>query len=223
MASDMGMGMTAAAVGLPTTKPRYGDLLKEGIYKGNPVTHQVLGICIFLAVTNRVANSLVMGIALTVITAMSSLFVSLLRRSIPLRIRLIAEMAIISTWVIVLDQFMRAFYWDMSRQLGPYIALIIVNCIVLGRSEGFALQHPPLESFVDGLANGVGYLLILTIIGTARQILGAGTFLSLTLLPADWYTGNLLLLLAPGAFFTAGFLIWTFNTISGGRDPEAKP
>ena len=212
-----------AAAGPPASKHRYLDLLKEGIYKGNPVAHQVLGICIFLAVTSRVENSIVMGIALTVVTAMSSLFVSMLRRAIPVRIRLIVEMAIIATWVIVLDQFMRAFYWDMSRQLGPYVSLIIVNCIVLGRSEGYALQHPPLESFVDGFANGTGYLVVLTIIGTVRQILGAGKFLNITVLSPDWYTGNLLLLLAPGAFFTAGFLIWTFNTISSRREPEKKP
>ncbi len=202
---------------------RYIDLLRDGIYRANPVAHQVLGICIFLAVTSRVANAIVMGIALTVVTAMSSLFVSLLRRAIPSRVRLIAEMAIIATWVIVLDQFMRAFYWDMSRQLGPYVSLIIVNCIVLGRSEGFALQNPPLASFVDGFANGAGYLVILTIIGTVRQVLGAGTFLNVTVLPPSLYTGNLLLLLAPGAFFTAGFLIWIFNTISSPREPEAKP
>jgi Na+-transporting NADH:ubiquinone oxidoreductase subunit D len=103
------------------------------------------------------------------------------------------------------------------------VSLIIVNCIVLGRSEGFALQNPPLASFVDGFANGAGYLVILTIIGTVRQVLGSGTFLSVTVLPPDWYTVNLLLLLAPGAFFTAGFLIWIFNTISSPREPEAKP
>ncbi len=219
----MATEVRTAAVGPPASKHRYIDLLKEGIYKGNPVAHQVLGICIFLAVTSRVENSIVMGIALTVVTAMSSLFVSMLRRAIPIRIRLIVEMAIIATWVIVLDQFMRAFYWDMSRQLGPYVSLIIVNCIVLGRSEGYALQHPPLESFVDGFANGTGYLVVLTIIGTVRQILGAGKFLNITVLSPDWYTGNLLLLLAPGAFFTAGFLIWTFNTISARREPEKKP
>ncbi len=219
----MATEVTTAPAGPPRSKHRYIDLLKEGIYKGNPVAHQVLGICIFLAVTSRVENSIVMGIALTVVTAMSSLFVSMLRRAIPVRIRLIVEMAIIATWVIVLDQFMRAFYWDMSRQLGPYVSLIIVNCIVLGRSEGFALQNPPLESFVDGFANGTGYLVVLTIIGTVRQILGAGKFLSVTVLSPDWYTGNLLLLLAPGAFFTAGFLIWTFNTISAPRKPEEKP
>jgi Na+-transporting NADH:ubiquinone oxidoreductase subunit D len=219
----MATEVRTAAAGPPASRHRYIDLLREGVYKANPVAHQVLGICIFLAVTNRVANSIVMGIALTFVTALSSLFVSLLRRGIPPRIRLIVEMAIIATWVIVLDQFMRAFYWDMSRQLGPYVALIIVNCIVLGRSEGFALQHAPLESLVDGFANGVGYLLVLTIIGTVRQILGAGTFLNITLLRPEWYTGNLLLLLAPGAFFTAGFLIWTFNTISARPEQGKKP
>jgi Na+-transporting NADH:ubiquinone oxidoreductase subunit D len=209
MASEARTAVTPGA-----GKGRFRGILQDGIYKVNPVTHQVLGICIFLAVTNRVENSLVMGAALIFVTALSNLFVSLLRNVIPGRIRMIVEVAIIATFVIFIDQLLRAFYWDMSRQLGPYVALIITNCIVMGRAEAFALQNPPLESFVDGVANGIGYALILLIIGIVRELVGSGSILGITVLSEAWYTRNLLFVLAPGAFFSAGFLIWLFNTIN---------
>lgn len=206
----------------PTRQPGGGALswrnvtgiLKDGIYKTNPVTHQVLGICIFLAVTNRLDNSLVMGAALIFVLAMSNLFISLLRNQIPNRIRMIAEVAIIATFVIFLDQFLKAFFWDMSQRLGPYVALIITNCIVMGRAEAFATQNPPLASLVDGVANGIGYALILAIIGFARELIGSGTILGITVLSESWYPRNLIFLLAPGAFIAAGFLIWILNTIN---------
>jgi Na+-transporting NADH:ubiquinone oxidoreductase subunit D len=207
-------GEARAVAPAAAVKGRFTAILQDGIYKVNPVTHQVLGICIFLAVTNRVENSLVMGAALIFVTAMSNLFVSLLRNVIPGRIRMIVEVAIIATFVIVIDQMLRAFYWDMSRQLGPYVALIITNCIVMGRAEAFALQNPPLESFVDGVANGIGYALILLIIGIVRELIGSGTILGMTVLSEELYTRNLLFVLAPGAFFSAGFLIWLFNTVN---------
>ena len=213
-------GEAQAAAAPMTRRPGYGSILLDGVYKMNPVTHQVLGICIFLAVTNRVENSLVMGAALIFVTAMSNLFVSLLRHWIPARIRMIAEVAIIATFVIILDQFFKAFFWDISRQLGPYVALIITNCIVMGRAEAFALQNPPVASMVDGIANGIGYALILLIIGVFRELFGAGTLLGRTVLSGSWYTGNLLLLLAPGAFFAAGFLIWAFNALSPGSQED---
>ncbi|HUV07829.1 MAG TPA: NADH:ubiquinone reductase (Na(+)-transporting) subunit D [Spirochaetia bacterium] len=203
-----------ASPGVKSGKGKIKGILLDGVYKTNPVTHQVLGICIFLAVTNRVENSIVMGAALIFVTAMSNLFISLLRNLIPGRIRMIAEVAIIATFVIFLDQMLRAFYWDMSRQLGPYVALIITNCIVMGRAEAFALQNPPFESVVDGLANGIGYALILIIIGVFRELIGSGSILGITILSEEWYTKNLLFVLAPGAFFTAGFLIWIFNAIN---------
>nr|NIO84626.1 NADH:ubiquinone reductase (Na(+)-transporting) subunit D [Candidatus Aminicenantes bacterium]NIQ70566.1 NADH:ubiquinone reductase (Na(+)-transporting) subunit D [Candidatus Aminicenantes bacterium]NIT26607.1 NADH:ubiquinone reductase (Na(+)-transporting) subunit D [Candidatus Aminicenantes bacterium] len=139
------------------------ETLLDGVYKVNPITHQVLGICIFLAVTNRVENSLVMGTALIFVLAMSNLMVSVLRSYIPRRIRMIAQVAIIATFVILIDQFLKAFYWEMSKQLGPYVALIITNCIVMGRAEAFAMQNPPLISVLDGVANGIGYALILVL------------------------------------------------------------
>ena len=191
-----------------------GEIFKDGIYKTNPVTHQVLGICIFLAVTNKLANSLVMGAALIFVLAMSNFFVSILRNFIPRRIRMIAEVAIISTFVILLDQFLKGFYWDMSKQLGPYVALIITNCIVMGRAEAYAMQNPPLPSMLDGVANGIGYAIILILIGLFRELIGSGTILGFTVLSESWYVGNLIFVLAPGAFFAAGFLIWIVDSIN---------
>ena len=199
---------------------RFRDIFKDGIYKANPVTHQVLGICIFLAVTSRVENSLVMGAALIFVLAMSNFFVSALRNLIPTRIRMVAEVAIIATFVIILDQLLRAFYWPMSKQLGPYVALIITNCIVMGRAEAFALQNPPLPSMLDGIANGIGYAMILLFIGVFRELVGSGTILGYTILAESWYERNLIFLLAPGAFFAAGFLIWIMESINPNETAE---
>jgi Na+-transporting NADH:ubiquinone oxidoreductase subunit D len=210
----------APAAGMRPGKGRLRTILADGIYKVNPVTHQVLGICIFLAVTNRVENSLVMGGALIFVLTLSNLIISLLRSVIPSRIRMIAEVAIIATFVIFLDQFLKAFYWEMSKQLGPYVALIITNCIVMGRAEAFALQKPPLESVIDGLANGIGYALILIVIGVFRELLGSGSLLGIDLLSGLHYTPNLLFVLAPGAFFMAGFLIWIFNALNPHHQEE---
>jgi Na+-transporting NADH:ubiquinone oxidoreductase subunit D len=202
------------------TRKRVVEILKDGIYKTNPVTHQVLGICIFLAVTNRVANSLVMGAALIFVLTMSNLFISALRNQIPNRIRMIVEVAIIAAFVILLDQFLKAFYWDMSKTLGPYVALIITNCIVMGRAEAFATQNPPLPSMIDGMANGIGYALILLIIGIIRELVGSGSILGITILSESWYPRNVLFLLAPGAFISAGFLIWIFGAINPQQEEE---
>ena len=199
---------------LPGARARFGRILQDGIYKANPVTYQVLGICIFLAVTTRVENALVMGLALIFVTALSNLMVSSLRAHIPRRIRMIVEVAIIATFVIVFDQFLKAFYWDMSKRLGPYVALIITNCIVMGRAEAFAIQNPPLPAFVDGIANGIGYAIILVLIAGFRELLGFGTVLGLTILSSNWYPRNILFIMAPGAFFMAGFLIWVLNYIN---------
>lgn len=190
------------------------ETLQDGVYKANPVTYQVLGICSALAVTSRLESALVMGGALIFVLAMSNLIVSLLRALMPRRIRMIAEVAIIATFVIFFDQFLKAFYWDMSKQLGPYVALIITNCIVMGRAEAFATQNPPLLSMVDGLANGLGYAIILVLIALCRELVGSGTVLGYPILAEAWYQKNLLFVLAPGAFFTAGFLIWVINAIN---------
>ena len=216
------MSGSATPGGTGLSRKRFAEIMKDGIYKTNPVTHQVLGICIFLAVTNRVANSLVMGAALIFVLTMSNLFISLLRAQIPNRIRMIAEVAIIATFVILLDQFLKAFYWDMSQRLGPYVALIITNCIVMGRAEAFATQNPPLASMVDGLANGIGYAIILLIIGIFRELIGSGSLLGITVLAESWYPRNVLFLLAPGAFIAAGFLIWIINTINPREEEETQ-
>jgi Na+-transporting NADH:ubiquinone oxidoreductase subunit D len=199
---------------------KYIGILQDGVYRTNPVTYQVLGICIFLAVTTKVENALVMGFALIFVTAMSNLLVSLLRNTIPRRIRMIAEVAIIATFVIFFDQFLKAFYWDMSKQLGPYVALIITNCIVMGRAEAFAIQNPPLPSLVDGIANGIGYALILVLIALFRELIGFGTILGYTVLSPAWYERNILFIMAPGAFFVAGFLIWVLNFINPPKPAE---
>ena len=147
----------------------------DGVWTSNLVSIQVLGVCSALAVTNRFENSLVMGLALIFVCIGSNLFVSLLRNVTPRRIRMIAEVAIIATFVIVFDQILKAYYWEMSKQLGPYVGLIITNCIVMGRAEAFALQNPPIVSMVDGMANGLGYAAVLGIIGFVRELLGTGS------------------------------------------------
>lgn len=204
--------------------------LVDGFWRNNPISIQILGICSALAVTNRFENALVMGAALVFVTAMSNLFVSLLRDATPRRIRMIAEVAIIATFVIVFDQFLKAFYWDMSKQLGPYVGLIITNCIVMGRAEAFALQNPPIVSVVDGIANGLGYAMVLGIIGFFRELLGTGKVLLIEKLfgfPLDisaWYTSNQVMILAPGAFLALGFLVALFNAMSPPEpDEEKKP
>ncbi len=195
--------------------------LKDGLWTSNPISIQILGICSALAVTNRLENSLVMGAALIFVCVGSNLFVSLLRKVTPRRIRMIAEVAIIATFVILFDQFLKAFYWDMSKMLGPYVGLIITNCIVMGRAEAFALQNPPVVSIVDGAANGLGYAIVLAIIGFFRELLGTGKILGFTVLAAEWYTPNQLMILAPGAFVALGFLIAIFNAVKG-PEPEEE-
>jgi Na+-transporting NADH:ubiquinone oxidoreductase subunit D len=135
---------------------------------------------------------------------------------------MITEVAIIATFVILFDQFLKAFYWDMSKQLGPYVALIITNCIVMGRAEAFATQNPPILSLWDGAANGLGYALVLALIAVVRELIGSGTILGQVILSDTWYPKNLLFILAPGAFFTAGFLIWFLNAINPPEQTEDK-
>ena len=193
---------------------------KDGVWHINPVAVQVLGICSALAVTNRLENSLVMGAALVFVTVGSNLFVSLLRNVTPRRIRMIAEVAIIATFVIVFDQVLKAYYWEMSKQLGPYVGLIITNCIVMGRAEAFALSNRPVVAMVDGLENGLGYAAVLAIIGFFRELIRTGGLFGHQLLSEAWYTPNQLAVLAPGAFIALGFLIAIFNALSGANREE---
>ena len=199
--------------------------LKDGLWTNNPVSMQVLGICSALAVTNRLANSLVMGAALIFVCVGSNLLVSLLRNVTPRRIRMIAEVAIIATFVITFDQYLKGFHPTMSKQLGPYVGLIITNCIVMGRAEAFAMQNRPLVSMLDGLANGIGYAVVLGFIGFFRELIGSGKIEMFG--PAfdmtGWYTNNQVMIFAPGAFFALGFLIAVFNAIKGPEPEEKKP
>lgn len=182
-------------------------VIVDPLSDNNPVTIQILGICSSLAVTTQVDKAFVMSVGLTVVTAFSNLVISMMRNQIPSKIRIIIELAVVSTLVIVTDQILRAYVYEISRQMSVFVGLIITNCIVMGRLEAYALQNPPGLSFLDGLGNGLGYSAVLMTVGTVREILGKGSWWGIHLLPEN-YLGNGLMLLAPGAFFCLGLLIW---------------
>jgi len=196
----------------------------EPIIHNNPVTIQILGICSALAVTTQLKPSLVMGIAVTVIIALSNLIVSLIRSFIPKKIRIIVEMTIIATMVILVDQILRAYMFDVSKQLSVFVGLIITNCIVLGRLEGFALTNKPVPSILDGIGNGIGYSLILVAVGAFREIFGAGTFMGYSVIPQALYNAgyenNGLMVLAPGAFILLGLIVWFQRAVTGHYEDE---
>ncbi len=173
----------------------------------NPVFVQILGICSTLAVTNSVKNTVVMSLGLIFTTAFSAFFVSILRKVLPSRIRMMVETLIIAAFVIIVDIVLRAFVPDVARQLGPYVGLIITNCIIMGRMEAFALINPPGISFVDGLASGVGYAYVLLTVSIFRELLGAGTLWGLPVL-GDWWTNWAIMIMPPGAFFMLAVFIW---------------
>jgi len=195
-------------------------ILTDGAWSNNPIAVQMLGICSALAVTTRLENALVMGAGLIFVCVASSLIVSLLRRAIPRSTRMIAQMAVIATFVIVFDLLLKAYYYPMSRQLGPYAALIITNCIVMGRTEAFALHNSPVSAMLDALANGLGYAFVLGIIGGIRELLGKGEILGQPVLSEAWYTPNQLMILGPGAFFALGVVIAIKNLLSPPREPD---
>ena len=189
--------------------------LLDPLIHNNPIALQVLGICSALAVTTSLQTTLVMCIALTAVTALSNVAVSVIRNQIPHSIRIIVQMTIIASLVIVTDEILKAYFFDISKRLSVFVGLIITNCIVMGRAEGYAMQNPPLLSFIDGIGNGLGYSLILLATGIFRELFGAGKLFGvsiLTLVNEDgWYTPNGLMLLSPGAFFIIGFLIWALR------------
>jgi Na+-transporting NADH:ubiquinone oxidoreductase subunit D len=189
----------------------------DGIFRQNAVYRQILGICSTLAVTNLLTNTLVMSVGLTFVTAMSSFTVSLLRKITPPRIRMMVQVMIIATYVIVVDLILKAYLPDISERLGPYVGLIITNCIIMGRAEAFAAKYPPWPSFLDGLAMGFGYTLVLMSIALVREILGFGTLFGFLILPEHW-TRWTIMAMAPGAFFMLGIVIWIMNLI----DPPEK-
>lgn len=192
------------------------DVLLDPIFNKNPIGLQILGVCSALAVTSKLETVLVMALAVTFVVASSNLSVSLIRNQIPSSIRIIVQITIIATLVIIVDQFLKAYAFSISKQLSVFVGLIITNCIVLGRAEAFAMKNPPGMSILDGIGNGLGYSLVLLIVAFFRELLGAGKLLGITVLPTindgGWYQPNGLMLLPPSAFFIIGLLIWALRT-----------
>lgn len=193
------------------------EALLDPLVNNNPITLQVLGICSALAVTTQLSTALVMSVAVIMVTAFSSLGVSLVRNSVPPSIRILVQLSIIATMVIIVDQVLRAFLFDISKQLSVYVGLIITNCIVMGRAEGYAMQNPPWLSFVDGIGNGLGYSAILMLVGFVRELTGSGRLFGHVILPlvsdGGWYTPNGLMLLAPSAFFLIAGIIFVVRSV----------
>ena len=187
--------------------PTHKEIFKMGLWKDNPVLRQVLGICSTLAVTNLLVNTVVMSVGLIFTLAMSSLTVSLLRHLTPMRIRMMVQTLIIASYVIIVDIVIKAFLPDISEALGPYVGLIITNCIIMGRCEAFAKNNPPVPSMVDGLAVGLGYGVVLLTIAVFREALGFGTLFGYRVMPAG-FTPWTIMVMAPGAFFMLGLFIW---------------
>lgn len=187
-------------------------VLIDNLWWNNPIFVQVLGICSTLAVTNNLTNTFIMTVGVSLVTAFSSLTLSAMNKLIPNKVRMIVQVLVISFYVIIVDIVLRAYIPEVSKALGPYVGLIITNCIVLGRTEGFAMQNPPLISMIDGIGNGLGYGIVLVIVGFLRELIGTGKLLGHTVLPTvyegGWYVPNSMFLLAPAAFFIIGFLIW---------------
>jgi Na+-transporting NADH:ubiquinone oxidoreductase subunit D len=193
----------------------------------NPITLQILGICSALAVTRSLDTALLMGAVLTCVVTLSNGAISLIRRQIPRSIRLIVQITIIASLVIVADQVLRAYFFELGRRLSIFVGLVITNCIVLGRGDTFAMQHGVRESLLDGLGNGLGYSLILALVGSVRELLGSGTLLGVEILApragGGWYEPVGLMLLPPSAFFLIGFLIWGLRSWRTEQVEEAEP
>ena len=194
-------------------------LIKNPLSKENPITVQVLGICSALAVTAQVKPALVMAISVIVVVALSNVIISLLRNTIPPRIRIIVQLLVVAMMVILVDQFLKAFVYDVSKQLSVFVGLIITNCIVMGRLEAFAMQNKPWASFLDGIGNGLGYGLILFIIAFFRELFGSGTLLGYQIIPESWYAANGgfyynngLFILPPMALIIVGIIIWVHRS-----------
>lgn len=199
------------------TKTDSYKTIVAALWESNPITKQTLGICSALAVTVKLETAIVMGLALTFVTAFSSLFISALRHLIPKNIRIIVEVSVIATLVILADEMLRAFLYDISKQLSVFVGLIITNCIVLGRAETFALGNPPGRSFVDGFASGLGYSSVLISVAFLRELLGAGSLLGFSVIPQGFYDAGYqnmgLMSLAPGAFIVIGLFVWLQHTL----------
>jgi Na+-transporting NADH:ubiquinone oxidoreductase subunit D len=198
------------------------ELITRSIFRRNPIALLVLGICSALAVTGQLTTAFVMSICVTLVVAFSSLAISLVRHQIPSSVRIGLQITVIATLVILVDQILKAFYFDLSKQLSIYVGLIITNCIVMGRAEGFAMSNPPIPSFVDGLGNGLGYGFILMSVAFIRELFGSGSLFGYEIFPlttnGGWYIRNGMLVLPASAFFLIALLIWLLRTV----DPEQQ-
>ena len=192
------------------------DTLFDPVFKNNPIALQILGICSALAVTTKMEAVIVMSLAVIFVMAFSSLIVSLIRNYVPSSIRIIVQMTVIASMVILADQVLKAFVYDIAKGISVYVGLIITNCIVMGRAEGYAMKNGPFMSLMDGIGNGLGYSLVLIFVGVLRELFGSGKFFGYSVLPltseGGWYQGNGMMLLAPSAFFLIGIFIWILWT-----------
>ena len=191
--------------------------LFDPLFENNPIALQVLGICSALAVTTKMETAVVMSLAVIAVTTLSNFSVSLIRNYIPGSIRIIVQLTIIASLVIVADQILKAYLFEISKQLSVFVGLIITNCIIMGRAEAFAMQNPPLLSAVDGIGNGLGYSLILIVVAFIRELLGAGKLFGVTILPTvtegGWYNPNGIMVTSAGAFFLIGIFIWALRSL----------
>lgn len=199
-----------------TTANKHRVILIKPVIDANPVTIQVLGICSALAVTTSLKSALIMCLAVIAVLALSNTTVSVIRRHIPTNIRIIIQMTIIASLVIVVDQFIKAYAFEMSKTLSVFVGLIITNCIIMGRAEAFAMHNSPGLSLLDGIGHGIGYSVVLIIVAAVRELLGTGRLLGYTIMPSvfegGWYYPNSMMVLAPSAFFIIGLLIWALRT-----------
>src|SRR5210317_856674 len=198
------------------------ELLLRSIFKRNPIGLLVLGVCSALAVTGQMTTAFVMSICVTLVVAFSSLTISIVRFQIPNTVRIGIQITVIATLVILVDQILKAYYFELSKQLSIYVGLIITNCIVMGRAEGYAMSNPPIPSFIDGIGNGLGYGFVLMSVAFIRELLGAGALFGIEIFPlttdGGWYVRNGLLVLPASAFFLIALIIWVLRTI----DPEQQ-
>lgn len=200
------------------------ELLFRSVFKRNPIALLVLGICSALAVTGQMSTALVMSVCVTVVVAFSSLTISIVRFQIPSSVRIGIQIMVIATLVILVDQFLQAFYYDLSKKLSIYVGLIITNCIVMGRAEGYAMSNPPWSSFVDGIGNGLGYSFVLLAIAFIRELFGSGSLFGISVFPlvsdGGWYVRNGLLVLPASAFFLIALLIWLLRSLDPSQQEQ---
>jgi len=192
--------------------------LANGLWRDHPIFSMVLGICSALAVSNKVENAIAMGAGVTFVLVATAIIISLLRSLIPMRVRIITFMIVISTFVIIVDRFLKAFFPSISTAIGPYVGLIITNCIIMGRAEAFYIQNKPSLSIIDAFANGIGYTYTLVTIAAIREVLGFGTLMGFRVMPAGW-TNWVIMSMAPGAFFILSVFIWLTRTIAKIESP----